>query len=160
MRVCIAEMTKRNSAAGNEITLEQENLQLRARIHQLEERYAKLEEKKSMEEDKPPPKKTRKAADSRNPSQTIQVCPSPPKSGGETVSTRFTKRGEPTRAVDDLAPNNICNHGGQMSEELAARRAKVEDLKNHLSSLFRITQCKGIRRSANAHQEQAATKEG
>lgn len=154
-------MTKRNSAAENEITLEQENLQLRARIHQLEERYAKLEEKKSMEEDKPPPKKTRKAADSRNPSQTIQVCPSPPISVEETVSTRFTKKGQPTQAVDDLAlMTHVIMVVKSLSEELAARRAKIEELKNYLSSLSRITQCKGIRRTANAHQEQAATKEG
>lgn len=61
-RVCVTKMSKRNSTVGSETMLEQENIQLRARIQELETRCAKLEGNTGKEAEGPPPKTNKKQA--------------------------------------------------------------------------------------------------
>lgn len=63
------------------------------RICQLEERYAKLEEKNSIDVDKAPLKDD---TEGRRQQEPIQMCPSLLEQVGHAISTITTKKGEPT----------------------------------------------------------------
>lgn len=128
---------------------EQKDLQLGARIYQLDERYAILRVKKSMDKDELPSRTTRKATDSRYPSQSFQVCFSSPKHVCHTVPTTSTKRGWPMQAVYDLALMTFLLVVVKYLSENSLHydwKSSIEDLKNHhLNALSLIFQCQGIR---------------
>lgn len=73
-RVCVTEMSKRNSAVDCETILEQENIQLRARIQDLEARYAKLESSAQMMSGWSSPKCSKKNTVSRSNNVLTNIC--------------------------------------------------------------------------------------
>ena len=89
-KAAATELAKRVSATGETARLEQENLRLRAKLHELEERLEKMEGNRP----RSPEKKIKERKESRRDIREYRICPSPTGSRevGDGVSSRTRQR--------------------------------------------------------------------
>ena len=118
------ELANRTTAAGREVTLEQENLRLRAELQQAEARITELSKvatktaSSSLE-----PRATR--ARIHKDHQLSTICPKPPKAAAKAHGTGANKRGD---QGEDSDPSKVLLLIEAMAKEVAKLRQDVAQI--------------------------------
>ena len=126
-RACVTELSKRNSSASSEVALEQENLQLKARILELESKCSKLEGNARGTQTSPTPSKSAKKTPSRELNAVARICPSSPSPIGSSIMKRSSAAKEPTQECDFALMTHVVQVVKALAEKLNELRQDPKD---------------------------------
>lgn len=156
-KACVTEISKRNSSASSEAALEQENLQLKARIFELESKCAKLESNARVTQPSPKPKKAPKGNTSGEPNGADRICPSPPSPIGSTIRTRASSAKEPSQGCDFELMSHVVQVVKALAEEVNELRQDIRRMQQKNPQLREMDQNVQLHESHNNNTKAAGT---